>query len=188
MRAYILGLDVSTTCCGWALLSVDWETDRGLHFSKIIPPKKVSWLRRADHILTAIDTYLLSQVDKPIAAIAMEQLNSFTGAPTTRALAGIGGLVQYHLFKKLGMETIELHTTTVKKTFSGSGAAKKMHMVAAANQRFGLSLRWPPAEKDQRNKEKNDEDIADAIGVAWTLYTESGESLRAALAGDSHAG
>jgi len=188
VNAYILGLDVSTTCCGWALLSVDYDSDHSLHFGKIIPPKKQSWLHRADHILTALDTHLLNWPDKPIAAIAMEQLNSFTGAPTTRALAGVGALVQFHLFKKIGLEAIELHTTTVKKTFSGSGAAKKMHMIAAANKRFGLRLCWPPTEKEQRNKWVNDEDIADAIGVAWTLYTEAGDSLRNALKGGHRAG
>jgi Holliday junction resolvasome RuvABC endonuclease subunit len=187
MKAYILGLDVSTTCCGWALLSLDYADDRDLRYGKIIAPKKASWFVRCDFILGAINTYL---ADAPVAAIAMEQLNSFRGAGVTRQIAGIGALVSYNLYKRYGIETIEMHTTTVKKAFSGSGAAKKWDMIAAANKRYGLALRWPETAAAQKNKEHNDEDVADAIAVASTLYDQSGEDIRAGLAeeGEDDAG
>lgn len=180
MKAYILGLDISTTCCGWALLSVDYDIDRDIRVGKIIPPKStsknpVSWFARADHIYTSVDT-IFSNV--PIAAIGVEQLNSFRGGEVTRQLSAVNLGVQFYFYKKYGIEPIEMNTMTLKKKFTGHGGAQKNQMIESANKRFGLNLRWPTNPSDQKDKEKNDEDIADALAVAWVLYTEASETLR----------
>lgn len=177
---YVLGLDISTTCVGWALISLEYEKDHLLWLGKIIPPKgtkkePVSWFERAKFIHTAIEQLI---ENRNIAAIAVEQLNSMRGGDTTRQLAGMSMSVQFLLFKKLGIEPSEIFTSTMKKGFTGNGAAKKWDMIAHANKTYGTNLRWPTSTKDQKNKELNDEDVADALAAAHCFLEEVGEDLR----------
>lgn len=183
MKSYVMGLDISTTCVGWSLISLN---DGDLQYGKIIPPrgtkkKPVSWFQRAKHIYTAMDQ-MLELRKSSIVAVAVEQLNSQRGGETTRQLAGMSKLVQYLVYSHLGIEPSEIWTSTMKKDFTGNGAAKKWDMIAHANKTYGLSLCWPPTPAGQKNKELNDEDIADAIAAAHCLILEVGEDLRAALA------
>ncbi len=184
MKAYILGLDVSTTCVGWALLSLNYGiTDRDLRLGKIIPPKHtkrnpMSWFKRATHVCTVLDQLLEGE---PVVAAAIEQLNSVRSVDTTRKLAGMSYVVQHLLYKKFGFEPSEINTATLKKGFTGSGAAKKWDVIACANKLYNLNLCWPPTLAAQNNKEINDEDPADALGAAHCLNAEVGEELRASL-------
>lgn len=180
---YVLGLDVSTTCTGWALISLDPLVAPRLFFGKIMPPpstskRRVSWYERADFIYSHLPQAL---GDIAVCAICLEELNSFRGGEVTRQLAGINMGVRFLMWKKYGVEPTAMDTTTIKKAFTGSGKAEKQHMVAAANKIYGLQLRYPTTESQQRNKEINDEDQADAIACAHVFIKESGEELREAL-------
>lgn len=178
MRAGILGLDTSTTCVGWAVLSLDYASDKELVYGKIIPPTEASWFGRTDYILQELGVVCGAH---PIVAAGVEELNYARSMSVVRAIAGMNMLCQYQVYKSLKIEPISMNTTNVKKVFSGYGAAKKWDMIAAANRIYGLSLVWPQRPTDQKNKELTDDDIADAIGVAHVLMAEIGDDLRASL-------
>jgi Holliday junction resolvasome RuvABC endonuclease subunit len=178
MKSFVLGLDISTTCVGWAMLSLNYAEDKDLRYGKIIPAARVSWFQRADHIYAEMGR-LVETV--PICAIAIEELNSMRGGETTRQLAGINMGVQYLLYRRFGITPSMMWMSSMKKGFTGSGSAKKWDMIARANELYGLDLHWPLTAAGRRNKKVNDEDVADAIGAAYCLEQEVGDELRATL-------
>ena len=182
MKSFVLGFDTSTTCVGWALLSLTYAQDQDIRFGKIIPPKlgknQGTWFQRATYIYAEVEKVLLSA---PISAVAIEELNSMRSGETTRQLAGINMGIQFLVYKHLGLEPSAMYTSTIKKDFAGAGNAQKWHMIARANELYGLELQWPSTAGTQKNKKLNDEDIADAIGAAYCLEKEVGDELRATL-------
>ena len=106
----------------------------------------------------------------------------------TRQLAGANMGVQYLVWKTLALQASSMYTATLKKGFTGSGAAKKWDMIARANEVYGLNLVWPKLPKDQKNKKINDEDVADALAAAYCLEREIGDELRAGLKGETSNG
>ena len=159
-------------------MALDKGTTPYLLYGKIVGPPKGSLYERLDHIYTCLPRAI---PEVPIVAIAVEQLNSFRGAVTTRQLAGVDVGVQYLLWKKYGIEATEMNTRKVKEVMTGSGAAKKIHMVQMANSLFGLNLYFPPTEEGQKDKVKSDEDIADSIGVSLAFVTLHGDKLKEKL-------
>ncbi len=182
MKSYILGIDSSTTCVGWALLSLDYAQDKLLTYGKIIPPKigknQGTWFQRASYIYAVMEKVLLSV---PVSAVAIEELNSQRGGETTRQLAGVNMGIQFLAYKHLGIEPSPIYTSTAKKAFTGSGNAQKWHMIDRANTLYGLNLFWPATPGAQKNKKLNDEDVADAIAMAYCLEREIGDELRNTL-------
>ena len=98
---------------------------------------------------------------RPVA-IAVEQPNSFRNGASTRILTGDFGALLYwiHINKMAG---IEVNTTHAKKIFCGVAGKGKEPTIARANELYGLDLKF------HRDPKKSDDDVADAIQVAYTL-------------------
>ncbi len=194
-KNFILGLDISSTCSGWCALPLDSSNlrDRGGYGKIITDWRETAGVKRAaSNFFERVD-WLLEGLDAivpkyKIVACGSEQLNSFRSGETTRQLAGIQKIAQYHLLKKYGLETNEIHTTTIKKIMGagiwakGQGSPKKPDMVRFANARYGLDLVFSnPRSKSvdgvSYNLHLSDDDVADAIGVATTLREEIGAEL-----------
>lgn len=182
MKSFILGLDTSTTCVGWALLSLNYTEDKELHYGKIIPPRRGknqgTWFERVTYIYAEMAKVLES---RPISAAAIEELNSMRGGEVTRQLAGVNMGIQFLVYTRLGIEPSTIYTSTAKKAFTGAGNAQKWHMIDRANELYGLNLFWPATPSAQKNKMLNDEDVADAIAMAYCLEQEIGDELRNTL-------
>src|SRR5665213_498956 len=64
----------------------------------------------------------------------------------------------------------EVHTAHAKAAFCGKGGGGKQQTIDQANARYGLQLKY------HRDAGKTDDDVADAIQVAWVQRKELIES------------
>ncbi len=181
-RRLVLGLDSSTTCFGYAFIDISKGGLKLVDYGKIIPPldpekvkirpaltnKKLDYLPRCNYILKEIEKIYESAPGKVIA-VAIEQPNSFKNGETTRQLCGLYGMVRYIYWVRYNINCAEMNTGHVKRCITGNGNAGKQEMVDAINDRFNIELIY----KDTQNKEKTDDDIADAISVAATYVEEN---------------
>jgi crossover junction endodeoxyribonuclease RuvC len=176
----ILGLDLSSVNSGYSVMD-PWpakgiESEDTIHMYKsivcgiseeensepplidygsIIPNKKMNHAQKLQYIYDEIYKILeqYPQVDKVI----MEDQHFRTNASTLKLLARISGVAMLAA-QQHGCDIVLYPAATVKKGFTGNGRAEKKDMIAMANQKFGLELR--------------DDNIADAIGVAYTYYEQ----------------
>jgi Holliday junction resolvasome RuvABC endonuclease subunit len=176
----LLGLDVSTTCTGWAF--IDLSNGGLISYGKIEPLKDNYW----DRVIVTVNSIreLFKTPDMQIAGVGIEQLNWFRNAESARQLAGISGVVQYVLRQSENIIVNELNTSMVSAAFRKGvimdpKLPKKAKTVAAANARFGLNLKFK--DRPVKGRKVSDDDMADAIAVAFTLYREIGEDLRSQL-------
>jgi len=176
-QAYILGLDSSLSCTGWALLDI--RADRIIEYGRIYPPAKDStYLEKVKHINDCIDI-VFGKYKSNILAVAIEQPNSFRGGEVTRMLIGLFKIVQYNIWVKHGLTCNELNTKTAKKVFTSHGDASKELTVLVANAKFGLDLIFIEKAKDKMRLSW--EDAADAMSVAYALRAEIAEDAIKAL-------
>ena len=177
-QVYVLGIDASITATGMFLAPIPSGSGPAL-YSKVITPSKDKGHPVSDYVRTmrtieAIDEFIEGI---RIVAAGIEQHNSFKGMAVARRLIGIAKVIQYHLFETEGIEVEELNTSTIKKVFHGMGNATKQQMVEAANRHFDLGLVF----KATQDKNKTDEDIADAAGAAYMLRLEIEDDVMSAL-------
>ncbi len=185
MTEVILGLDLSVSCSGWALLSL--REDRVIAYGKVVTvlPKKKDrpadiYFKRVQKVVDVIDE-VFARKDVQIVAVGVEQLNYFRGIDTARDLLGVSKVVQHHIWKAYGLMPNEINTTTAKKAFTGRGDALKTLVLVIANTHFKLSppLIWVEPEKDKNHT--SDDGISDAISIAWTLRLEIKDRLTKAI-------
>ncbi len=173
---YILGLDLATYVSGWSLLPASVNVIRPDQYGKIIHGENDDWIERVSPVLDKIDE-LFETNGLAIVGVAVEQLNSFRGGDVTRMLAGISGVVQYHLYSKHNIRANEIHTSSLKSAATKGMWApsrprekpSKQVVVACINQTFGLKLKFV---KGKDSKHESDSDIADSIGAAKALRDE----------------
>lgn len=185
MTEAILGLDLSLACPGWAVMAL--REDKVLAWGKVVnPPAKKKdltdgdYFRRVKKTVEAIDAVF--EDDRfSIVSVGVEQLNSFKGISTARKLLGVSKVVQFHIWDKYGLTPNEIETTKAKKAFTGKGDANKSLVLVLANTRFKLSPPLVYFDEKHNKHHESDDDIADAIAIAYTLKTELGERLISAL-------
>jgi len=193
----ILGLDISLSCTGWCLMSL--QEDRVLAYGKVptkaLKKKKnaaklpkgvyqdLGFFPRSKEVIDAVDAALTSNPGVNVVGIGVEQLNSFRGASTARTLAGVSKLLQHHLWSGLGVVPYEIHTGTAKLAFTGNGNAGKALTLVIANTHY--KLKPPLVYYEETSKEhkagQSDDDIADAISVAYALKKHLGQEILNAL-------
>lgn len=181
MTPVILGLDISLSCTGWCLLSL--EEDRVVKWGKIsTKASKRGSLNDSDYYIRVhrIVQGVEAVFDIPeivIVSVAVEQLNSFRGGDVSRRLMGVSKIVQYTIWKNHGLTPNEINTMTAKKVFTGNGQAEKTLVLVMANHVYKLSPQLVWLEKKTDKEGRSDEDIADSISIAHTLKKEIGEQL-----------
>lgn len=146
--ALVVGLDVSTNT-GVAIMTASKGTASCLTPPTTVSDKKLKGLERA----IAISNTILGHVDalprKPDLVVL--EGYGFANKFTIVALVELGTLVRVGLITR-GITIGLLTPNSLKKWFTGSGAAKKDQMLLAAYKRFGLELK--------------DDNQADAVGLA----------------------
>lgn len=165
----IIGIDSSTTCTGYAVLQKEKGKYKLIKYGKIIPPaiqskthpKGISYLKVCEAIYSELEK-VVGNCGSDNVTIVFEQPNSFRNGDTTRKLCGLYGILRYMVSIRFGIEPLEANTKTVKSVVCGNGNADKKAMVDTINKMYGLKLKFSTSQ----NKEKSDDDISDAIGVA----------------------
>lgn len=148
---------------GWCLLNQ--RTGSLFKYGKVIPDSSLGGLAKYQQIINGIEKVLEKH---EVGAIVIEQPNTSRNMKTTRVLCGLHGVIKYFLWLRYEMEPVEINTKTAKKYVTGNGNADKKEMVKAINKKYGKDFKF----SNSQNKEKTDDDICDAIGVALT-YKEN---------------
>jgi len=167
-----MGLDLDTYITGYAFLSLA-EPVRILDYGKILSSKE-DVLDRWRSI--ARDVIEVCPAGGLVKAVAIEEPNCFSNGETTRQLCGLFGIVSYVLYQN-GYYPTAVNTAHAKKIFCGKGGGDKSVTVDRVNALFNLNFRFSAKAKAKRRDAKSlitsagmsDDDVADAIAVAWTL-------------------
>jgi crossover junction endodeoxyribonuclease RuvC len=176
---FVLGLDLSSVNTGYAVLDlqqpggVDSATEdlisnyqsvvlgetnspaQLIDYGSIIPNKKFSHSEKLKFIYDSISQIL--EKYPSITIVALEDQHFRNNANTLKLLARISGVAMLAA-EQHGCEIALYPAATVKKGFTGNGKAEKEDMISAVLVKFGLEL--------------TDDNIADAIGVAYTYFLE----------------
>ena len=126
----VLGLDLSMTSAGWALLH-DGQLGRS-GTVKTAPP--ADRFARINAILAAVKTLVQEDVD--LVAIEGYSYQSATSAVTAGEL---GGVVRYWLFLRR-IPYVELPPGTWRKIAFGKGNLKKDEVRLQASKRYGVEI------------------------------------------------
>lgn len=162
----IIGIDSSTTCTGYAVMKKDKKEYKLIKYGKVIPPKEIGYLRTCEYIYNELEK-VISGCDQEVVVI-LEQPNSFRNGDTTRKLCGLYEIIRFMVMLRFGIEPLEANTKTVKKVVCENGNADKKEMVETINRLYNLNLVFSTSQ----NKEKTDDDIADAVGIT-TYYART---------------
>jgi Holliday junction resolvasome RuvABC endonuclease subunit len=164
----IVGIDSSLSCTGIAILSEDLEI---IETTKIKTKPDQDLLDRyffiINEIILILDRY-------KIIRLGIEQPNTARNLKNARMLIGLYQLIRFMLYKRYNVFPHELNTKTIKLCVSGNGNAEKPVMIKAINKIFKTKLKF------STKKEDSDDDIADALGVAYTLENLPQEKLKGA--------
>lgn len=159
----ILGLDLALNC-GWCLFRDGAVESCGLF--RVPSPfedtqSEVRWRRE----LVRLERWSKWLVDlrphlSECGAIAYEHPGSYAGMRGAHAeiFGGLRAVLTLELGDVAPMSTI--HPSTMKKEIAGSGKASKAAVREAVNSAFDLDLH------------ADDEDVSDAVGVAWTYHKQ----------------
>lgn len=156
----IIGIDSSTSCTGISVISKLGKIERLVFYDKFSPPENSSYEEKVLFIFNNI-RMIYEDYKEHTPIVAIELLNSPKNLNTTRKLAGLWAFIKVGLYDLESVSVASLNTATVKLLATGDGRADKYKMVKYVNSYFKLNLKY-----HKSNKEKSDDDIADAIGVA----------------------
>ena len=160
----VLGLDIGTNF-GWAVL-INGKLHSCGTWTLLGPQKKdlPKYLRYTRANVAVREKILELQAEFPGKKIEVGyELVMGHGRSGVLAAHTYGGLLACGVWLtmcQMGHQNLEVHDVHVsswKKTFTGSGKATKPEYIAKANERYGLTL---------RTKGVKDEDKAAALGVA----------------------
>lgn len=174
---HYLGLDLSLTCSGMALLvhgSNGYEL--GLCWEEIKPPNGIKGAGRlyalAHRFEEALDklaaTAFLAYEGQPVRTVACIEGYSYASTGTLAQLGEWGGIVRLALYRR-GIAFCVVPPSTLKKATTGRGDAKKPDMRRHVDAKHGP---LPATVSD---------DIIDAIALAHFLAAACGEPQREKL-------
>lgn len=150
-----VGLDYSLTAPAVAVLSSEGQLIHTHHWAN--QPKHESHTHRAIWLAKEITSTTLKF--NPKVAYIEDYAFSAVGKITMIA-EGVGVLKSFLVTN--GIEVVPVAISTWKKTLTGNGRATKDQVLQAVNEKFNLTL----------TGRKGEQDIADAIGVAYYAYTQ----------------
>jgi Holliday junction resolvasome RuvABC endonuclease subunit len=139
-----------------------------LHKARIVSASD-RYVERWDMMINQIEKFMEEFLMGRPVVVAVEQPNSFRGGETTRQLCGGFGALMYWLHKN-GLTGIDVNTAHAKKVFCGKSLKGKQQTIDRANELYNLDLKY------HRDPKKTDDDVADAIQVAWALRSDLIES------------
>ena len=157
---YILSLDASTTCTGYAIFSKDKLVKSG----KIVPSKVLDWRERINHTANRLNK-IIEEYD--IQKIYCEDvpLKSSGGLKTLLMLGAVQGMIlTVASCHDIEIEFIPVATWRRKVgLFDGTTDGKKRenlkkHSIELANKLYKLELNYV-----SKASKLNDDDISDAI-------------------------
>jgi Holliday junction resolvasome RuvABC endonuclease subunit len=155
----VLGIDSSLRCTGFAFLKKDKGGIKLIRSGKIQPPEDLSYLEKCQYTFAALEEEASKQGGT--FAVIIEQPNSFQNGNTTRLLCGLYQIIRFMFKLRFLVDAIEANTKAVKKAVFEDGNTDKETAVKLINDKYGLTLKF-----HKSNKDKSDDDIADAIAVA----------------------
>lgn len=165
---YILSLDASTSCTGWALFCNDNLIDYG----KIKPDKKLNWRDRVKEIFEELQRIIKSHPARKITTIYIEDvpLKPQGGVKTSVQLGVVQGMIlTLSYLHNIECECVSVGTwrstmALYNKTQEGLKRENlKIASIKKANELFNLDLQCILTKNGNYNAEKSDDDIADAI-------------------------
>ena len=176
----VLGLDVSTSCTGWAVFTDNGEfRDMG----SIVLPSKMSLYEKAGAVRDALSTLFISH---PICKVYIEEnlqsfRRGFSSAKTLSTLARFNGIVSMVAYETYSVEPIHLNVNAARKTLgiklvrkSKGGAPTKQQVYEWVDSDVSKmkSYTWPTKtlksgpRKDQQILDPTAYDMADAYVIA----------------------
>lgn len=170
-----IGIDSSLSCTAVGIISRDGAGNpKLLSFLKIPTAPDMDYIERCEEITDKIGELLKPYIErskkiKTQLQIGIEMPNSFRGGDVTRKLCGLYGIILYYIHNELGVRPIEINTKHAKKVATGSGNADKQRTIFNINKIFGLTLEY------SATKNKSDDDVADALSIAYCLLIEDGK-------------
>lgn len=167
VRRIVIGLDTSLSCTGYAVIQLTGKRKTLIDYGKIISDENAPYLSRCKDIWTRLDTEL-DKYNGEIIGIGIEQPNSARNMDVTRKLCGLYQIIRYMTWLRYEIEPSEIATKHIKLVTADNGNAGKQDMVDAINEKFATTFVY----KDTKNKKKTDDDIADAVGAAYTYIED----------------
>ena len=158
----LLTLDLSTTCTGWALSDISGPTPKVKHFGHIKPKSTDPLPARFTTICDEIET--LFELHEP-GMVAIEELTHMVGAQTVRALAGIRGAVEYHLWALHHMPVHMVRVSPCRLMFGVHQGATRAERKADKD----IIKKRVVARCHERNIQVTNYDEADAVCLAWAF-------------------
>lgn len=167
---HYLGLDLSLTCSGIAMLTRDSDgTDLGLRWADIKPPNGIRGAGRLYALAQQFEDTLCRLEDgacnqygqHPDQVVACVEGYSYASTGTLAQLGEWGGIVRLALYRH-GISFCVVPPSTLKKATTGRGDAKKPDMRRCVNLLVSGRYQLPATVSD---------DIVDAIALAHFLAT-----------------
>ena len=159
---YYLGIDPSTKCTGYCVMD---EKHDIIESGKIDIPKTGTEAEKIYYQLELLEPLFEKySITKALCENQFSKLNIDTAIKLSR----VSGAVLY-LAKKYDVDVELIYPTSWRKVFHGSGKAKKEHTfdkVVALYELEGLKF-------------SKDNDLTDAIGIAWACVDISKEGVAA---------
>ncbi len=159
----VVGIDLGSYRTGISAIEVA-KPARLLHKGRIVAASD-RFVERWDLTVNQIEKFLEEFVMGRPVVVAVEQPNSFRNGETTRLLTGLFGVVM-HWCHKNDLTAIDVNTSHAKKVFCGKSEKGKQPTIDRANSLYGLDLKF------HRDPAKSDDDVADAIQVAYCLRSD----------------
>jgi crossover junction endodeoxyribonuclease RuvC len=148
-----LGIDPSTVATGYSIIN---DRDELIDYGVLIPDKDDNF---GELMLYKYD--ILKELVSKYAIVAIGCEDQFNGVnpDTFKKISRVTGLVQ--LLAAQEEKSLSLYYPSQwRKIFHKTGKAKKRDTLNLVNERYNLSLRV------------KDNDISDAIGIAWTCMKQ----------------
>ena len=159
----VMGIDLGTYRSGLAALEIGRNAKLVAH-ERVVAPGEVdynNYIERWDLMIDQVQSFMVQVLKGRPMAVGVEQPNSFRNGNTTRLLTGGFGVLMYWLHQQ-GLFGMEINTGHAKKVFCGKGGGNKIPTLDRANEMYDLNLKF------HRDAKKSDDDISDAIQVAYT--------------------
>jgi Holliday junction resolvasome RuvABC endonuclease subunit len=167
-----IGIDSSLACTAIGVITRDGAGKvKLMSYAKIPTEPSMPYIERCSAIASGVvDTikpyYSKSEKMSTGIMVGIEMPNSFRGGDVTRKLCGLYGILLHTIKNEFDIDAKEINTMHAKKISTGFGSAKKDKIVKSINKIFSLSLRY------STNKNKSDDDVADALSIAYCMYIE----------------
>ena len=154
-KVIILGVDPSTVSTGWAILEENESTGNLMGYGTIRCSSKLPIYQRVNKIHKA----LLEIANKyKVTEVAVEDQFLKNNPKVLKSLSSVKGSVMI-VAAEHDLPYAEYAPRAAKKVFSGTGTATKALMIETAMNKYHI-------------EEKIRDDIADAIGIAYTHMVE----------------